>query len=236
MTPAYNPKSNAVERSHRDLNSVLRAIAPPGKDWDLYLKKATFTINSSKHSATGFSPFFTLFGYEPISPLKLRLGTEVRNKSTPENYRVSIQTENQKRQEQVRTNMELSRVKNEKQYSQTNMVQFNIGDLVYLYSPNVSKDITPKLASRWTGPWIITERRSPLNYILKPQGNWYSGRLVTVIANVDRIKKWQRLHPTVGQSTTELHDMTQAHDQTQFPERINQSSSVHNRIRCLSGK
>ena len=102
MTPAYNPKSNAVERSHRDLNSVLRAMTKDGEDWDKSLRKATFTINTSKHAATGFSPFFTLFGYEPISPLKLRLGTESRTVTTPEQHRLQLLADTHQRQNVIR--------------------------------------------------------------------------------------------------------------------------------------
>ena len=104
--------------------------------------------------------------------------------------------------------MEQSITKSARQYSEPSENNFNVGDLVFLYSPNVHRDVTPKLASKWTGPWIITENKPPLNHILRPYGNWYNGRLLTVIANVDRMRKWKQLRETTSTATTETLDLT----------------------------
>ena len=68
-TPAYNPKSNPVERSHRDLKSALRAITDNGeKDWESMLPYALFALRVGVNRMTGVSPFKLLFGRDPRSP------------------------------------------------------------------------------------------------------------------------------------------------------------------------
>jgi hypothetical protein len=40
-------------------------------DWDLYLPKFTFTMNTVAHSATGFSPAYLNYGREITAPTGL---------------------------------------------------------------------------------------------------------------------------------------------------------------------
>ncbi|WP_241558164.1 integrase catalytic domain-containing protein, partial [Maribellus luteus] len=47
-TPPYNPSSNAVERWHRTLGSILRTMpADMQRDWDLSLGMAVFAYNTT---------------------------------------------------------------------------------------------------------------------------------------------------------------------------------------------
>ncbi len=71
-TPAYNPKSNPVERMHRDLGNMIRALAgDTGQKWDQILPQAVFALNTTVSSVTGYSPFQLMFGRDPTTPLHL---------------------------------------------------------------------------------------------------------------------------------------------------------------------
>ena len=64
-TTGYQPQSNPVERFHRYLNSAMTALHGDfGLDWDRYVDAAVFTYRVSLNDATGYSPFFLLYGRE----------------------------------------------------------------------------------------------------------------------------------------------------------------------------
>ena len=46
----------------------------------------------------------------------------------------------------------------------TNYKRYKAGDSVFLFEPIRKKGICPKFESLWTGPWVILENVSDLNY------------------------------------------------------------------------
>ncbi|KZS00366.1 Uncharacterized protein APZ42_003344, partial [Daphnia magna] len=44
------------------------------KDWDETLQYVCFAYNTARQESTGYSPFFLLYGREPIFPIDLELG------------------------------------------------------------------------------------------------------------------------------------------------------------------
>jgi transposase InsO family protein len=71
-TPAYNPKSNPVERFHRDLGRAIKALdkKQPNR-WEEVLPHVLFVIRTSPCRSTGFTPYKLLFGHDVRIPLDL---------------------------------------------------------------------------------------------------------------------------------------------------------------------
>ena len=71
-TPTYNPQSNSMERTHRDLNTMLRVLChQQAADWEEVLPAALIALRSAVNESTGVTPFACLYGREPATPLDL---------------------------------------------------------------------------------------------------------------------------------------------------------------------
>ena len=69
-TTAYHPQTDGlVERFHRTLTSMLaKSTQPGGLDWDDRLPYVFFAYRCSEQGSTHESPFFMLYGRDPMLP------------------------------------------------------------------------------------------------------------------------------------------------------------------------
>lgn len=68
QTAPYSPQSNASERVNQSVLNAIRAyLEKDHRDWDLYLSEIECALRTSVHTATGVTPFFSLFGYHMYS-------------------------------------------------------------------------------------------------------------------------------------------------------------------------
>ena len=72
LIPARNPNSNPVERYNQGIYNAIRAdTSSEPRDWAKKIKLAAFVINISKNKRTGYSPYFVVFGRQPLLPLNI---------------------------------------------------------------------------------------------------------------------------------------------------------------------
>ena len=204
-TPAYNPKSNPVERSHRDLNKLLRAcVLDQPQDWEDYLPDCLLAIRTAKHRQIGISPYFALFGRDASLPLDIIYGLPPETTaSNPVEYAQKLRKRLDTVFSQARLHLQASISRARRQYS--NSVQgrpLAPGDLVWLFTPNLSTG-GKKLSRLWTGPWQVTEELSPVLFQITTHGNWNRTSIQSVVS-IDRLRRYSAQEEEHGTTTSDL--------------------------------
>jgi transposase InsO family protein len=135
-TPAYNPKSNPVERVHRYIGAALTAFCmKKSHKWADYLPLVLFAIRAGRCRSTIFSPFQILFGREPI--LNLDSLFPVPSSETWNSEHAYVNQLRDKSHEVHTTAREVMKLTVERQRNSYHRAEkrFEPGDHVWLFTP-----------------------------------------------------------------------------------------------------
>ena len=187
LTPTYNPKSNPVERVHRDLGAMLRALhLETGQPWHSLLPQAVFAINTTRSASTGFSPFQLLFGRTPSTPLSVISSPPDVSVDTA-SYAQQIQRKFETAYSYARDNLKRAIDRRRSQYH-ADAKLYQPGQLVWLFTPVSVANTARKLQTFWSGPWIVSEILNPVLCRLQPDPSWHNTS--EVVVSIDRLKPY----------------------------------------------
>ncbi|XP_043222136.1 uncharacterized protein LOC122381712 [Amphibalanus amphitrite] len=156
-TTPYHPESDGmVERFNRTLKDMIsKYVDAEGLHWDVDIKAYSMAYNSSIHSATGYTPFYLVHGYEPRMPLDVEYGPAVE--SVPvhsyleDRLRSMRAAYNQVRSNSARAAKEAAERYDAKQCAE----EYRIGDKVWTRDFRAAAGGKPKLGLPFTGPSTI---------------------------------------------------------------------------------
>ncbi|MBW0491539.1 hypothetical protein O181_031254 [Austropuccinia psidii MF-1] len=137
-------------------------------DWNAWLPLAELAYNSSDHSSTTQSPFFTVYGRDP------QFDSIHITQDTPSE---KVSTKLQSVQKDVKRELEvaINRFKRYVDKIRASPPVFNTGDMVWLSSKNIkSTRPTKKLSEIRLGPFPILKKVNTHSYHLKLPSQWKS--------------------------------------------------------------
>ena len=188
-TPAYNPKSNPVERVHRDLGNMLRAMAVDTKQtWPELLPAAVMAINTTRHAGTKYSPFRLLFGRDPQLPLSVTHECPGPAVSSIMDFAKDKADAVKKAYAFVRENLR-GAVETQRRQYHAHHKSFEVGTQAWLFSP-IIKPGPKKFLSYWTGPWTVLRQVSAILYEIEAPPRW-SLKKSRMVVSIDRLKPYQ---------------------------------------------
>jgi hypothetical protein len=189
-----HPRCNSqVERAN---DMVLQAIKDRIFDeasnyttrWLAELPHVIWGLRTQVSSATGFSPFFLVYGSEAMLPTDATFGAPriqfYEEGEAEQTCRVDLDSLEEQRlvavMRQARHNQQLCG------YYDCNVreTSFNVGDLVLRCIQKTA--IMHKLSAPWEGPFIVTEVISPSTYHLQ----WGDGQGVPNPWNVEHLRRF----------------------------------------------
>jgi len=133
-------------------------------NWEEHLEKVCFAYSTSIHASTGYSPYYLMFGRQPVLPVDVEYGT------TQLSQHQSLNGHATKLDKQLASAFELARrtsgIQHERQRqyydAKANGESYTVGDLVWLLNPKVPK--SKKLFHPWTGPFKVIKKLSEFTY------------------------------------------------------------------------
>ena len=188
-TTAGHPECNGQVENFNKTVTVSTAICMTqrGVQWDECLDEAVYSYNCTPNSSTHVSPHYLVFGSEP----KLLIDRELEYTELSE---IPMSREEQitrviiARQKAIK-DIKKSQEKNRLYANQKRRpISFKMGDKVWLEMKSWKVSKGGKLKPRYSGPYVIVRKMSPLTYRLaKAKGSYQSA-----VVNVKRLKAYKK--------------------------------------------
>nr|XP_050022662.1 uncharacterized protein LOC126516584 [Dermacentor andersoni] len=186
-TTTYHPQANPTERMNRNVKPLLAAFARQHRDWDACLREIGFSLRTSVNRSTGYTPAFLNFGRELPNPMDrvLRTGSGASAVASGlSDYAVQVRARMSEALSHARTNLAKARAGQKAQYDRSHReVHYQVGDLVLRRNhvlSDATKGISASLSAKWSGPYRVETKMSPLVYKLVDSNGRPSGGPVNV--------------------------------------------------------
>ena len=166
FTPTYNPQSNSVERTHRDLNIMLRVLCHQhAADWEEVLPASLLALRSAVHENT---PFECLYGREPATPLDL-VSKVPGAPLAAHTYVQRLEDHQFHAHRAVQVKLACALQHTSRRYGdEKDAIQ--PGERVWLFTSKPAAH--RKLAIPYSGPWRVTKQLAGTLRTIRPKGDW----------------------------------------------------------------
>uniref|UniRef100_A0A8C6LKG8 Gypsy retrotransposon integrase-like protein 1 n=1 Tax=Nothobranchius furzeri TaxID=105023 RepID=A0A8C6LKG8_NOTFU len=179
---SHRPQSSGqVERVNRTVISMLKKYVKANhRDWDVKLPLVLMAIRATPHESTGVSPFEMMTGRQMTLPLHLLYQRQVQSDTAPactsgqylQDLRNHLLAAFSFAQASLEKSAEGRKTYYDKKASHS---ELDVGDQAwyYIFAPKTGNNnatsgkLAKKLLPRWSGPYLITDKISPVVYQIK---------------------------------------------------------------------
>jgi len=189
---AFRPSGNGVvERCHAVIHKLLAtSVAENQRNWTDCLPYITYAYNTSHYNSrpTTFTPFYLMFLREPQIGLDLVTdGDVISTSNKPEAYVLLLRERMQAAYGLVHKQLQAVFQRAKRRYDvRVKLCQFNVGDLVWFYSPRSRRHVTHKWTLKTSGPYRVERQISDVNYVIRS-----SSRHRAFTVHVDRLRHYR---------------------------------------------
>ncbi len=162
LTTSYNPMGDGqAEKAIGTLtNTLSKLVGSNPNDWDLMIPYALWAYRTAKHAVTKETPYFLIYGRDPVDPLDVRvkhwLNKHANNKI--ENYTREITQRLQEAKERVDIEVKKAKKAQKERFDKGRIDNpFKVNDLVWWKEDKKTPDENRKLKAKYRGPYKITQ-------------------------------------------------------------------------------
>ncbi|GFS77775.1 endothelin-converting enzyme 1 [Trichonephila clavipes] len=211
-----NPQSNAVERVHRTIKRVIKALCvESGEDWEGVLPLALFSLRTVVHESTGFSSTELVMGKNLRTPQTLVYEEWMEEGNTSQSvveYILQLNNRLKRCQDIAITRMKECQLKRKTWYDRDAVERkFVEGDLVMVLVTSKQN----KLEVNWIGPGKVLSRISDTNYVIDLPGR----RDRSTIYHVNLLKPYHRRPELVSLVVEEVSDDIEGDAEIPYPDK-----------------
>ncbi|UYV67821.1 hypothetical protein LAZ67_5002141, partial [Cordylochernes scorpioides] len=205
FTTSYHPQTNGLtERLNRTLiNMISMYVNTDQKNWDEILPFITHAYNTTIQETTGYSPFFLLFGREPMSLLDDENIPTDSNMDDYDEYIENYLDKIARTRQVVINNTEKTQERMKRNYDKKHNERiYEPGHLVAVWTPVRKIGKCEKLLRKYFGPYRILKKLSNVNYLIEPKDNPGQDPL---IVHISRLKPYfERIDEVTHEDATTL--------------------------------
>jgi len=200
-TPFHPQGNSRVERMVKVVGNLISTFCRNYDKWDRNLPLLTLAYRSSVHEVTGYTPNFVMMGREVSLPLDVMLGSlqDERRQGVPE-YVQNLQQRMETCFAEVRDQLKAFGERQRRYYDLSAHGQpFEPGTPVYLREKTRKVGVSPKLAPKWLGPYLVRKQYGNVCEVL-------TSPKISKIYHFDLLKRChlQDLPPWIGRARRRL--------------------------------
>ncbi|UYV83325.1 hypothetical protein LAZ67_23000532, partial [Cordylochernes scorpioides] len=191
FTTAYHPQTNGLtERLNKTLaNMIAMYVSVEQKDWDVILPYVTFAYNTAKQDTTGFTPFKLIHGREVETAVDTLFPNP--HEDLQEDYSQKIASRVEETRQLARLETLKAQEKDKARYdSKHEAMDYNVGDLVWIFIPIRKVGLSEKLMKRYFGPYRVTRKLSDVTFEVEPVDQPTRRRQTRDLVHVLRMKPY----------------------------------------------